>query len=167
MNFKTTSSGLLVFLILLFAGCIERSPKTTTTFLVSTTLPKEEVVVTTDKLEYESGEIIKVTIKNNLEESIFSHVGKEAIKYIERKTAQGWEKFFARCQYPHCTYDIGPPKEITPKDSKTFQWNPLIFINGTSEYVQAKSGHYRLLILYENYKKTEWKTVYSNKFRIK
>lgn len=134
--------------------------------------PSKDVIITTDKTEYKQGEIVKITITNNLKESIYSQIGGNTpvfgIEYIERKRLNGtWEKLFAQCRYPHCIYKIAPAQEIKPGQSETFEWKPLIFINGTSETKQAGPGRYRLLISYLDYQKTEWRSVYSNEFIIK
>lgn len=132
----------------------------------------KEVTITTDKTEYEQGGTIEITLKNNLKESIFSHIGSGTpvfcIEYIERKTPAGvWEKLFAQCQYPHCMYEIDASAEIRSGQSVALEWEPLIFVNGTSETIQAGPGQYRLSILYEDYQKTEWRSIYSNEFTIK
>lgn len=135
--------------------------------------PEKKVTITTDKTEYEQGELIKITIRNDLSESIFSHTDVFCIEYIERKTSEGnWEKLFAQCQYPHCLYKIGGPKEIKPGQSVTFEWEPLIYVNGTPDTVQMSPGIYRLKILYQIRKgpiseRWEWKTIYSDEFTIK
>ncbi|MDI6603356.1 MAG: hypothetical protein QME57_04625 [Patescibacteria group bacterium] len=121
--------------------------------------------------------LLRITIRNNLDESIFSHAASISpvfsIKHIERKKTNGsWEKLFAHCQYPHCMYKIDIPREIKPNQSVTFEWKPLIYINGTRKTVQVGAGVYRLEILYQirrgsTSKSWEWKTVYSNEFTIK
>lgn len=125
------------------------------------------VLITTDKTVYRQGEVIRVSIKNNLNESIFCHIGVEGIKHIERKTAEGnWEQLFVMCKYPHCIYKIAPPKEIIPGECRIFEWKPLIYIDGTSKTVQAGPGQYRLSFFYQDHMKTELRSVYSNVFMI-
>lgn len=135
------------------------------------------VIVTTDKTEYEQGEIIKITIKNNLNESIYSHIGSStpvfSIDHIEKKKPDGtWEKLFVQCRYPHCIEKVAAPKEIKPGQSEVFKWKPLIYINGTSKITQLKTGTYRIVILYQIRKGSipkdwKWNTVCSNEFMIK
>lgn len=116
----------------------------------------QEVTITTDKAEYEQGETVKITLKNNLKESIFSHIGSGTpifcIEYVERKTARGnWEKLLAQGQYPYVlsSKPRDVPKEIKPGQSAIFEWwKPSIFINETSKSIQAGPGIYRLVILY-------------------
>jgi hypothetical protein len=129
------------------------------------------VTVVTDKLEYKRGETINITLINNFEESIFSHIGSGTpvfcIKHIEIRTPTGQqERLFAQCQYPHCTSDIDAPGEIKSGESETFVWEPLVFVEGTSETVLPRPGLYRLLISYEDNKKTKWETVSTNQFTI-
>jgi len=135
------------------------------------------VTITTDKTEYKQGESVKITLKNDLKKSIFSHIGSGTpvfcIEYVERKTPAGnWEELFAQCQYPHCIYDIDAPGEIKPGQSKTLEWKPLIYIDGTLKRIQAGSGIYRLISLYQirggpSSENWEWKTTKSNEFTIK
>jgi len=86
------------------------------------------VIVTTDKTEYEQGEIIKITIRNNLNETIYSHIGSStpifSINHVEKKRSDGtWKKLFAQCQYPHCIHKVAAPKEIKPGQSEVSDGN--------------------------------------------
>jgi len=127
-------------------------------------------VVRTDKTEYEQGEDIRITITNNLEKSIYSHIGsftpEFSIGVVERKTQDGWESLFAWCQYPYCISDIDPPVEIKSGQSESFLWTPLIYIDGTEESARAEPGEYRLSILYR-VEPGGWRATYSNRFQIK
>jgi hypothetical protein len=128
-------------------------------------IKKAEVIITTDRRQSYPGEVIKITIKNNLDKSIFAHPDSFSIEYIQRKKTDGsWENLFANCQFPHCIYRIGPPQEIKPHGSVTFKWEPLIYIEGTSETIVALPDIYRLEISYQ--KNWEWRTAYSNEFEI-
>lgn len=132
--------------------------------------------IKSDKEFYEIGEVIRITLTNDLSENVFSHIGSLtpvfAIDSIEKKDPDGnWIKLFAQCQYPHCIWDIDAPAEIIPQRSVSFDWDPLVYIGGTDKYAQAKAGIYRLLILYQIRKdafseKWEWLKIYSNEFRI-
>ncbi|MFA5157194.1 MAG: hypothetical protein WC532_07415 [Candidatus Omnitrophota bacterium] len=137
----------------------------------------QEATVTTDKLEYSQGESVKITLKNNSTQSIFSHIGGTSsgfgIRYAEKKTSSGnWEKLFTYCQYPHCIRDIGPPEEMKSGESNTYEWDPLIYIDGTEKSIKADPGTYRLVVSYQirNSASSEdwkWLTVNSNEFIIK
>jgi hypothetical protein len=129
------------------------------------------ITVVTDKSEYKQGETINITLINNLEESIFSHIRSGTpvfcIQHIEIRTPTGQqEKLYAQCQYPYCTNDIDAPGEIKSGESETFIWKPLVYVDGTLETVLPRPGLYRLLISYEDNKKTKWESVYSNQFTI-
>ncbi len=132
---------------------------------------EKRVKIITDKIEYNQSEVIIITIKNNLKDSIYSHIGSLtplfAIQFIERKTKNKcWEKLYAYCQYPHCIYDIDVPQVINPGQSESMKWDPLIFINGTSKTEQLDPGQYRVLILYLDSAMKNWKSEYSNLFII-
>jgi len=127
--------------------------------------------VITDKANYKQGDQIKISMTNNSGANIFSHIrsGTPAfcIEYIEKKNSDGsWEKLFAQCKPPHCIYDIDAPGEIKLGETAVMIWTPLLFINGTSKTMQPEPGLYRLSILYEDCKKTEWRTIYTNQFTI-
>ena len=136
-----------------------------------------QVIIKTDKDFYIEGEVIKITLRNDLIENVFSQAGSLtpvfSIDSIEKKDSTGnWEKLFAQCQYPHCSYDIDGPAEIGAGQSVSFDWNPLIYIDGADKYIQAKSGIYRLLILYQirkgdSFEGWKWLKEYSNEFAIK
>lgn len=135
-----------------------------------------QLIVKTDKEMYALEEIIKITLKNSSSENIFSHIGSHtpvfSIGNIEKKDSMGgWEKLFAQCQYPHCILDIDVPVETKPKQTVVFEWNPRIYIDGTNKSIKAKSGRYRILILYQIRKDSsenwKWAIKHSNEFIIK
>jgi len=129
------------------------------------------VIAQTNKPEYAQSETITITVTNNLNEDIYSGIGSGtpvyAIQYVQLKICgDKWEDNFAQCQYPNCKNDIDAPQAIKPGESQSMEWNPLLFIDGTSKSVQAGSGKYRLVILYTSADRKEWKTIYSNNFVI-
>ena len=134
-----------------------------------------EVTVTTDKREYRQGEAIKITITNDLGESIFSNIGSGTpifcIEYIERKITKGnWEKLLVQGQYPYVLSDKprDVPKEIKPGQSQTFVWLPFIFFKAATEPVQVSPGQYRFSISYYEDKDGEQKkSIYTKEFRIR
>lgn len=129
------------------------------------------VAVSTDKLEYQQGEVIRVVFTNNLVESIFSHIRSLTpvfcIKHIETKnTNEQWERLYAQCQFPNCTYEIDAAGEIKPGESVALEWKPLVFADGTAKTILPEPGVYRLAISYEEYQKKKWQSVYTNTFTI-
>lgn len=130
----------------------------------------DKVTITTEKTGYGQNESIRITITNNLKKSIYSHIGtntpKFSIKNVEIKTDEGWGRLFAYCQYPNCRYDIDPPKEIKPGHSESFEWKPIIYIDGKEEGTGAEGGEYRLSVFYRIEESEEWEFIYSNEFKI-
>ena len=131
--------------------------------------PQKYILVQTDKTEYYEGEIIVITLYNNSKESIFSHIGSGTpvfcIKNVEKKQKKGiWKKYFAQSQSNEVHRDIDGPNEIKPGQSVSLEWKPLIFSGNSLESIIPSIGRYRLSILYEDYKKTKWMSIYSNEF---
>ena len=130
-----------------------------------------EVTIATDKQEYGKGENIKITIRNASQESIFSHIGSRtpvfAIEYVWRKGTEGvWEKLYAQCKPPHCYNDTDVPVKIQPGESKIMEWEPRVYVNGTTESYITGAGEYRISILYEDEQKSKWQRVDTNEFKI-
>ena len=131
-----------------------------------------KITACTDKTRYTSSNKIKITITNNSKEEIYSHAGSGtplfSIKNICRKGLDGnWETLSAQCTFPECMTDSDAPKAIKPGQQVTMTWDPMIFNEGSSKLVPPGSGKYRLIILYEDYQKKNWKTIQSNIFNIK
>ncbi|MBU1232819.1 MAG: hypothetical protein KKD01_10805 [Proteobacteria bacterium] len=129
------------------------------------------VTAATDKLEYHSGEVIRIVFTNNSHESVFSHIRSLTpvfcIKYIEKKnTDEHWQRLYAQCRFPDCNYEIDAPGEIKPGESETLEWKPLVFTDGTTTAVLPDPGVYRLAISYEDYRKSKWQSVASNTFTL-
>lgn len=130
------------------------------------------VIAIVDKSLYAAGEDIAVTLRNDSDESILSHAAGRpavaAIKHIQKKTGpNAWQNFFAQCQPPHCYIDVDAPTEIKPGQSASFAWKPLIYVDGTEKTAPLEPGEYRLEILFEDAKMTEWKSVFTNEFTVK
>jgi len=147
--------GLITVLLtgtLLFSGCAEQG-----------------VTIITDKTEYRQGDIVTLTIRNGLNESILVHVAGGTpgfcIKNIEMKTAEGqWKGLVTR--FPDCLEDIDPSQETKPGQSITFEWTPVI-IDYEAKVIQLYPGRYRLSVIYMVRERTEWEFVYTNEFTIK
>lgn len=135
-----------------------------------------KITASTGRAKYGQTEVIKVSIFNGLNRSVFSHAGGPAslfsINRIERKNQSGaWDKLTAHCQYPNCVFDLDAPIEIKPGVTAIFGWKPAEYPEGKEEAVLLKPGAYRLLINYQLRpgKATEnwnWITTYSNEFVI-
>ncbi len=138
-------------------------------------MPGEGLTVTTEKKEYNPGETINVTLKNDLSESIYSHIGSKtpvySIEYIERKTQQGWKTLFVQCQPPRCIQDIDAPAETLPGQSRTFEWGGL-YVNETGDYARLGKDKYHLVINYQVRREntsedSRWLRIYSSDFMIR
>jgi hypothetical protein len=147
--------GLVTVLVtgtLLFSGCAEQG-----------------VTIITDKTEYRQGDIIVITIRNNLKESILVHVKSETpsfcIKQIEMKTDEGkWGGLIT--SVPDCSFNMDLSRETKPGQSVTFEWKPSIIDYGGKE-TQLNPGWYRLSIIYHYSEKPRYDSVYTNEFTIK
>ncbi len=160
----------LLFILFLFAGFPASFPD-------KVYAVENVVIVTTDKSEYGQGETMKITLRNELGEDIFSHAGSQtpvfSIDKIERRSPEGdWDRLFAQCQYPHCIYDIDGPAKTQAGQAVSFEWAPRIYIDGTNKNTPATPGVYRLMIAYQIKRGNSsadwnWLQARSNEFTIK
>jgi len=114
-----------------------------------------EATITTDKTEYEQGEVIKITVKNNLNKNIcFEWCN---TYYIEKKNTE-WETDLQSMRFCEINY-VG--ECLKPEDSKIFEFETV------SEIYTKEKGVYRAVVsLYtEDFKQES--TIYSNEFTIK
>ena len=136
-----------------------------------------EIEVRTDKLEYRPGEIVSVTVKNLLNDTVISHAGSStpvfSIHRVERLEPDGsWKKLYAQCEYPHCTYKVDSPVVILTGKADVYKWNLLVYLNGTRESFPAGPGTYRLIVRYQVGKdpsmveRNEWLGARSNDFKV-
>ena len=145
-------TAILLTRTLLISGCVEA-----------------EVSIVSNKGEYEQGEIITITIRNNLKESILVHTKGSTpgfcIENIEIKnTEKHWEGLLTH--FPDCVSDVDPSRGTEPGQSITFEWVPSM-IDYTGEAVQLNPGRYRLSVIYMSCEMTEWISIYTNEFTIK
>lgn len=129
------------------------------------------ISVITNKQAYLQGEVIEVTLTNDTNECIESHIRSLtpvfSIEYVEKKdSSNSWQQLFAQCQPPYCEYDIDPPGKIEAGEVVSFEWYPLVYIGGGPETEQLAVGTYRLSITYQDCSKTNWTSVRSNEFTI-
>lgn len=134
----------------------------------------KEVTITTDKEEYKQGETVKITVKNNFDNSIWYLNGHSGCSdknksYTTYRLVNGTWKDVS----PHvmCIQIVGAGlpiyKELTPSASTEFIWDQKIWsaVNGT---LQAPDGKYKISVKYKESKEVEdLKEVYSNEFTIK
>lgn len=154
---------------------------------------KEEVVISTDKTEYEQGEIIKIVVNNGLNKPVlYSRAEGQfwSIEYFEdgrwvnpysKKSGdfQLTEKNIGDACYI-ALYERSFPEELTSQSNLTAEWNQKICPFGTEGFDKPKiveyieSGKYRLVFYYgfkissnDPFIISESKAVYSNEFTIK
>lgn len=122
---------------------------------------KKEVIIRTDKTEYQLGETVKVTLTNNLDtlfkiKNIQQMV--EGVADLEKKTENGWEKM-SLIIVP----DIFPVKELLPGEIHIYEWDQSVFLGGTTTtYSKVLPGIYRFKFTFD-----QVYSVYSNEFEIK
>ena len=117
----------------------------------------EEVIITTDKMEYEQGETIQITVKNGLSENVCFE---SCNTYFFQKKNVVWKEYLTkRCEVNFITECIGYPK------IKEFE--------GILSEVNFEKGVYRIAFpIYTGCQNKEFpceenKTIYSNEFTIK
>ena len=129
------------------------------------TMESNDVTITTDKIEYDQGETLKITLKNDLENVIITRRN----DFIERKiSGESWEEMSLFS--PDCVWDMEAViEEIEAGKSRMFEWKPAIY--GCSETTNLEPGLYRLLRDYQIgnplREAWDWKTIRSNEFSIK
>lgn len=197
MNKKTLYISVIVFLIvvggLFFLLNNKNRRKGIETDSQISDLESSDVVVSTDKTEYNKGEIIKVTIKNNLATSIlYSKDGDRFwdVEYFENgewtnsdhAAIGGGFQLTEEDVGEDCYilfYERGFPVELKPGETLSDQWNQKICPYKSSPYkpstvTLAKSGQYRFTFTYgfeissdDPFRISDPKIVYSNSFTIR
>jgi hypothetical protein len=137
----------------------------------------EQVTITTDKTEYEQGERVKITIRNNLDRKIsFGYDG--GIEYLKNGEWITKGYFWScPCGISSCRCDIRCDTEFSyiekleSNNEKSLEWDqkiPSCEPDMIKKEAQAPFGQYRVRIPvfygYNYYNSTQ---IYSNEFRIK
>jgi len=139
-----------------------------------------KVTITTNKSEYGQNETINITLYNGLNVSIYSYMAGSPHEYfierVEKKTSLGWLVYRPVYSESYAAY-MG---EVKPGQSFSFEWEPLIWVNGTysNNYVYNSSklepGVYRISSTpvtsdyfgVDPVENNTWQTIYSNEFTI-
>ena len=154
-----------------------------------------QVIIETDKTEYEQGDTVIITIKNNLDKTIvfktdcFPEYGRLGLWEIERKEKDGWKKvkmllpLEGKCLPGY--FGIAPCIEkMKPQSEFHQEWDQKICLfNGSDSLFLEKpillqEGTYRLVFTYsDKFRKDEYtlteieiitpRKIYSNEFIIK
>jgi len=142
------------------------------------------VVVFTDKTEYEQGEKIKVTIENNLNQNIWYYGTEEyaalyscledyhyALKVQKLAKSKGiWNdvKAHYNCCFMKCYVKAPELKELKPKEKIFGEWNQKVSNSKAGIDVKlAEHGKYRFVFIYYLSNNNYPNYVYSNEFTIK
>ena len=126
---------------------------------------KEEVTITTDKTEYERGETVEITVKNNLDEKIVLSVGCSGFFLKIQEFSDGeWKQLITSCGV--CERELSDLIDL--HTLKIYNWNQQTFtdIGDCNSLEQVLSGRYKVMVYYMVGGKFV-KTVYSNEFTIK
>ncbi len=151
-----------------------------------------EVRISTDKNDYDKGEIINIIVKNELDKPILYSSGGDKFWGIEYFGDNKWvnpayeegggfqlseENIGDNCNIAF--YERMPPSEFISQSNISSQWNQKICPFGTDGPSEAKtvrfieSGKYRLLFNYgfeisedDPYRISDFKKIYSNTFII-
>lgn len=152
---------IVLVLVVVMDGCVEKPiPATTTTVISTTTIQPKEVVVSTDKSVYLQRETINFTVTNYLNESVCYRKVLDCGRpfwTIEKELDSGWEDVWLVLYRPlKCFYvDMGPI-ELKPGESIKGNWPIYKHVRGwiinphdyTSEEYQVESGKYRFVFYY-------------------
>lgn len=151
------------------------------------------VIISTDKTEYNKGEIIKIVVNNKLDTSVLYSSGGDRFWSIEYFKDGKWidpgyeegggfqltEKNVGETCYI-ALYERMPPVELKSGSNLSGQWNQKICPFGTASPADPRivryieRGQYRLTFIYgfeissdDPYRLSDFQTVYSNSFTIK
>ena len=121
---------------------------------------QKKVTITTDKMEYEQGEDVKIIVENNLDENIYYY--ENIYCYLEYKKEN---KVWIESRAINMPCLKGETKEI--KNSKAIYFNVNFSRDGSSHYFGE--GRYRVVFKYDYKSNTEDYIIpiYSNEFTIK
>ncbi len=136
----------------------------------------EEVIVTTDKMEYEQGEMVKITVENNSDRE--QRMG-YPIYVVERFENNSWlsvRQVWCPCGTTCSIINLS----IKPKDNLEIEWNQreswcddpnlttntIILLHSEEISNQVQSGRYRIKSIKVDLNNAK-ETIYSNEFTIK
>lgn len=161
------------------AYLMQGSPKAP--LLVPTPTSTGEITITTDKTEYEQGEMVRITVKNNSSKPIWYTIGSNspsassnesntAIR-IEQFNSNTWTPIVADCPCLACKgWSSLQWIKINPNGKLVRDWGQQLAKSDTiCNIVSAESGKYKASVVYyeerESYELSH--KIYSNEFAIK
>ncbi len=176
---------LVLVLVVVMSGCVEKQiPATTTTVVSTTTIQPKEVIVLTDKSEYVQGEVVDVAVTNYLDESVWYRkwCGMLSFWFLEKDVGGEWEGVQIRGPCLSATSPLFI--ELESGGSISSSWDMYWYVGGWnySKPVEnlglAEPGTYRFGFVYhpncskvQDYYDCKYPlnpiTVYSNEFTVK
>lgn len=175
--------------ISIFIFSISKPPQTTPLILNNKTI--SDITISTDKNNYNKGEIININVKNGLDESILYSGGGDRFwgieyfkdnEWINTAYEDGGFQLSVKSPRDDCfiiLYEQVPPSELKSQSSISSQWDQKMcpFETGspaeprTVKYIE--NGTYRLIFIYgfgrsdnNPYRISDIKKIYSNSFTI-
>jgi len=137
----------------------------------------KQIVVTTDKAEYNQGELVKISIKNNLKENIgVVDVFNGIETFSDGKWQNLWELTKLKCSCDQTCY-LGVIPQIEPGKEMSFKWNQKLWTYchpkasshdlKNSTFIIASPGKYRICVKLRYLKSGNEKIICSYEFVIK
>jgi len=151
---------LVLVLVIVMSGCIGQYPEETTTSTptsTTTTLQPKKVTITTDKTEYILRENVRITVTNNLDDSVWYM----KLNYfdcgfpfwiLEENVNDDWQ--IVKLEPSCVTGGTPPPIELKPSESIKYSWNMYRYLGGWNNsnpienYGLAEPGTYRFFFDY-------------------
>jgi len=169
MTKKLTVFGILILTITVsFTGCLEDNENDNSEIQL-----KEEVIVTTDKTEYETGQSVVITLTNNLNHTIFyisgfqycSEVKPFKVYILSENT---WDEVTVSSWDCDAADGSGDPiyKPLNSTESVSIVWDQKQWIDPTG-LEQVNNGRYKISLSYTFSTKTRnYQEVFSNEFTV-
>ena len=189
-TFIMSVTAIIVIGIAIFLSYISKPDQTIPPILTLKTVP--EVIISTDKNDYKSGESISIVVENELNKQILYNPGGDRSWGIEYYEGGEWKKYGYEGRKgfqltnenigDNCyiaLYELSYPIELQPQSDLKFQWNQKICPFGTEGPDKPKivryieSGKYRATFSYgfevsddDRLRILDPRTIYSNIFTI-
>ena len=138
-----------------------------------------KVTVTTDKTEYEQGETVEITVRNNKNKSVYylvsSCYGIKGVSLEKHKTLRWQKQEFMNYPKPQCLLNILDCIEINPNENVTITKVMLEYYDHDKRInIPLSSGKYRVKIEMgqdcekeKDIRLKDFFSIYSNEFTIK
>jgi len=114
-----------------------------------------EIIVTTDKTIYKQGEIVKITVKNNLNKPIWyaKKITCGSSSWILENCLGKEIPYYQTCLWVTYQHDF---TKLNPGEILTREWNGMILDLEDYEFKLAESGCYKIVFPYSMKEKVSW-----------